>query len=79
MAVPFASAGADAVVVVYAVVLLTAGVVCALKGKWWMLAIGLVIHLTWFIGALRLARPNSWWARWRYDDAQREAARAWIS
>jgi hypothetical protein len=41
-------------------------VVCALKGKWGMVTGGLVIHILWSVGAIRLAKPNSWWARRYY-------------
>jgi hypothetical protein len=44
-----------------------APIVCALKGKWVFAAFGLVIHILWWVGAVRLAKPNSRWAR-RYDD-----------
>jgi hypothetical protein len=41
-------------------------VMCALKGKWGMLFGGFFIHPLWFVGAIRLAKPKSWWARKRY-------------
>jgi len=41
-------------------------VINMLKGKPGMALSGLVIHLTWYIGAIRLAKPDSWWARRYY-------------
>jgi len=55
-------------------------VINLLKGKPGMALAGLVIHVTWYIGAVRLAKPNSWWARRYYvgeaeDKLQRAVAR----
>jgi hypothetical protein len=48
-------------------------VVCGLKGKWWFVLIG--IFLGWAlpallptVGAIRVAKPGSWWDRRLYDD-----------
>src|SRR5882757_552287 len=41
-------------------------VVALLKGKIWTGLLGLLLPPLAEIGALRLARPNSPWARWRY-------------
>lgn len=50
-------------------------VITALKGKYPTALIGLfVAPVTWF-GAVRLARPTSPWARWRYSGAKLERAR----
>jgi signal peptidase I len=51
-------------------------VVTALKGKWGMLAVGLLLPPVWAFGAVRLARPGSWWARRYYDDEKRQRAAA---
>jgi hypothetical protein len=40
--------------------------VTLLKGKIWTGLLGLFVPLLLFVGALRLARPESPWARWRY-------------
>jgi hypothetical protein len=41
--------------------------VTALKGQWVLLVVGwLTLGLVWWIVALRLARPGSWWARHLY-------------
>ncbi|WP_051183000.1 hypothetical protein [Nocardia vinacea] len=42
-------------------------VVTALKGKFGMLALGVFIHPIWWFDAIRLAKPNSYWARRFYD------------
>lgn len=57
------------------VLLLAAGVVTALKGKWATLVVGLLLGAVWFFGAIRLAKPNSFWARRFYDESKRERAR----
>jgi hypothetical protein len=51
-------------------------VVCALKGKWAFALFGLVFGVFWLIGATRLAKPRSWWARRIYEDDEiKEAER----
>jgi len=52
-------------------------VLTLLKGKIWTGLIGLFVPLLLFIGAIRLARPGSPWARWRYrgDSKRRKAKR----
>ena len=44
-----------------------------LKGKVWTGLFGLFMPLLFIVGAIRLARPGSPWARWRY----RERRRSW--
>lgn len=44
--------------------------VCALKGKWIFAFVGLFCGVFWLIGALRLGKPDSWWAKRRYGDAE---------
>jgi hypothetical protein len=51
-------------------------VVCVLKGKPRMALFGIFVPVLALVGALRLARPDSVWARHRYDDRQRAHARA---
>ncbi len=50
------------------------------KGKIWTGLIGLFLPILILVGAIRLARPHSPWARWRYQRdkprAQRKMARA---
>jgi hypothetical protein len=50
--------------------------VAIMKGKLYMGIAGLFIPLLGLIGAIRLARPNSPWARWRYKDNPAKMSRA---
>jgi hypothetical protein len=50
-------------VVAALVLTVLAGVVTALKGKWGFFFLGLVIGPLWIIGAIRSAKPDSYWAR----------------
>jgi hypothetical protein len=47
-----------------------------LKGKYWTGLLGLLVPTFALVGAIRLARPNSPWARWRYRVGSRKQARA---
>jgi hypothetical protein len=49
-------------------------VVCALKGKYRTALFGLFVPVVGLIGAVRLARPNSIWARHRYRGKRLERA-----
>jgi lysyl-tRNA synthetase class 2 len=51
-------------------------VVCLLKGKLWTGFFGLFIPVVGLVGALRLARPGSPWARRRYAGNPKKLARA---
>ena len=51
-------------------------VICLLKGKITTGVIGAVISVVALVGALRLAKPGSWWATRRYPNRPRRAARA---
>jgi len=46
------------------------------KGKIWVGLLGILVPLLAFVGACRLARPESPWARWRYRAGSHKAARA---
>lgn len=51
--------------------------VCMLKGKSIFAVFGLLfVSAVGFLGAIRLAKPDSYWARRYYDDAKRAKARA---
>jgi hypothetical protein len=39
------------------------GAVTALKGKWGLFFLGLFIGPLWFVGAIRPAKPDSYWTR----------------
>ncbi len=51
-------------------------VICLLKGKVVTGMVGIVLSFVAIIGAVRLAKPGSWWARHRYAGRPRRAARA---
>ena len=51
-------------------------VICLLKGKVTTGVIGTVISVVAFVGAVRLAKPGSWWATHRYASRPQRAARA---
>jgi hypothetical protein len=55
--------------------LLAVGVTFA-KGKLGTGVMGVVVPVVAWTGAIRLARPNSPWAHWRYGDGSRKAQRA---
>ncbi|MFE0460969.1 phosphatidylglycerol lysyltransferase domain-containing protein [Kitasatospora sp. NPDC058965] len=59
-----------------AAVLLALVSVTLLKGKLWTGLIGVMLPLLAVVGAVRLARPGSPWARWRYRSRPRRMARA---
>ncbi len=52
--------------VAFALVSLSLAVLTLLKGKIWTGLIGLFLPILLWVGAVRLARPGSPWARWRY-------------
>ena len=47
-----------------------------LKGKIWTGLIGLFVPVVLVVGAIRLGRPDSPWARWRYQQRPGKLARA---
>ena len=51
-------------------------VVALLKGKFWSGMLGIMVPGLSWISAVRLARPRSPWARWRYTRRPRKFARA---
>ncbi|MFB7907355.1 hypothetical protein ACFY2K_00440 [Kitasatospora sp. NPDC001309] len=53
-----------------------ASVITLLKGKVWTGLLGIMVPGLSWIGAIRLARPSSPWARWRYTTRPRRRARA---
>lgn len=58
------------------VVNLVFAVITLLKGKIWTGLLAIFVPLLGFVGAVRLARPASPWARWRYTPHSRKMARA---
>lgn len=59
-----------------AVVQIAAILVCVRKGKYSTAVLGVFLPPVAWIGAIRLARPRSMWARHRYDPAKLERAQA---
>ncbi|MGW4892612.1 hypothetical protein ACWEQL_10155 [Kitasatospora sp. NPDC004240] len=51
-------------------------IIALVKGKVWTGLLGIMVPGLSWIGAIRLARPSSPWARWRYADRPRRRARA---
>ena len=49
-----------------------------LKGKLWTGLVGLFFVPLLIVGAWRIGRPNSPWARWRYTDKPSKQAKAWL-
>jgi len=47
-----------------------------LKGKYWTGLLGLLVPLFAIVGAIRLARPRSPWAHWRYKPGSRKDNRS---
>jgi hypothetical protein len=54
---------AAALVVAALVFTVLTGAVTALKGKWGFFFLGFFIGVLWIIGAIRPAKPNSYWVR----------------
>jgi hypothetical protein len=53
-------------------------IVCFLKGQIWFGLIGVFVGPFALVGAIRLARPGSVWARRRYHEGSRKQARALV-
>jgi hypothetical protein len=58
------------------VLLFAFAAITLLKGKIWTGLFGVFLPFLFFIGALRLARPQSPWSRWRYQARPKKLARA---
>ena len=50
-------------------------VICAMKGKYGLAVSGIFFGVVAWVGAIRLAMPESYWARHFYSEAKREKAR----
>ena len=75
--VPLDASGGSAAAIVASVVL-TLGVcaIVAIKGKVSTAVIGMFIPPVAWIGAIRLARPGSWWAKRRYEPDSKKLVKA---
>ncbi|GAA3510927.1 hypothetical protein [Actinocatenispora rupis] len=65
-----------AIVVAAVLVYLVPVVITGLKGKQGMVFAGLFLHPVWWVGAIRLAKPDSYWARRFYPPEKMDRARA---
>lgn len=72
---PDATGGRVGLLIAVVINLATVGVTFA-KGKLGTGVIGLVVPVVAWTGAIRLARPSSPWAHWRYADGSHQAQRA---
>jgi hypothetical protein len=68
--------GAVVTLIIGVVVLFVLAGITLLKGKIWTGLAGLFVPPIFIIGAIRLGRPDSPWARWRYRDRPAKMARA---
>ncbi len=66
------STAARVSVIALAVLNLALAVIVLLKGKLWTGLLGMFFTPLVLIGAIRLARPHSPWARWHYQDKPRK-------
>lgn len=60
---------AAATIAIYAVAMLG----CGLKGKWWLVVLSVFIPVflpAALVGAFRLAKPDSLWAKFAYDETE---------
>lgn len=54
-------------IALWVVLIVAPATITALKGQWVLFAAGwITIGMVWWIAALRLARPGSWWSRHFY-------------
>lgn len=70
------SPGAVLTLVVTVAVLFVLAGITLLKGKIWTGLLGLLVPPLFIVGAVRLGRPGSPWARWRYRERPGKLARA---
>lgn len=61
----------------WVVLIIGPATVTALKGHWVLFAAGwITLGMVWWIAALRLAQPRSWWARHLYKPKKLGRAQA---
>src|ERR1019366_6477616 len=70
------SPGAAVTLTLTVALLFVLATITLLKGKIWTGLFGLFVPPLFIVGAIRLARPGSPWARWRYRERARKLARA---
>ena len=71
---PLATSASSVLRVIFGIMLIGAllgfAVICAMKGKWVFFVLGWFSGIFWMVGAWRLAKPTSFWAKRRYGDAE---------
>jgi hypothetical protein len=67
---PLATAAAVAIGLAIVLALLVLPVINALKGKWWFALFAMAGGWLGVVGAIRLAKPHSYWARHWYGEAK---------
>jgi hypothetical protein len=73
--IPGSPSAVATLVATVAVLFVLAGITL-LKGKPWTALLGIILPIALVVGAIRLARPDSAWARWRYGGNPAKLARA---
>lgn len=64
-------------IILWVVLIVAPATITALKGQWALFAAGwITIGIVWWIAALRLGRPGSWWARHMYGEDKLARAQA---
>ena len=59
----------------FVLLFVSTGAAAALKGRWLLVAVGLLLGpAVWALAFLVPARPRSWWFEHLYDDAKRTRA-----
>jgi hypothetical protein len=77
-AAPFDTGDGDSIATIAGLVLINLGfvVVTALKGKLFTALVGAFVPLLAQVGAIRLAKPDSWWSKRRYAEGSTKRERA---
>ncbi len=55
-------------IILFILLPIPAAVVAAMKGRWFLFVAGFIFSGVWIVTSLRLAEPDSWWARRFYDE-----------
>jgi cell division protein FtsW (lipid II flippase) len=74
--IPFSTDAGTLTILVTTAVVLGIAVVAALKGKYLLGVAGMLVPIVGLVGAIRLAKPESPWARRRYAAGSAKLARA---
>jgi hypothetical protein len=74
--VPFSTDAGAPTIVISVLVTLAVSIIAVMKGKVVMGVAGMLVPIVGLVGAIRLAKPGSPWARRRYPPGSRKLARA---